>query len=70
MSKLKKCPCGKTPKRLGIEADGRGGKWAYVMSYDCCGEWMVEFRTQYEDTGSAKCMEYAIRAWNNTPREE
>ena len=68
MNKLKKCPCGKTPTKLGITE--WNSKWAYVHSYDCCGEWMVEFRTQYEDTGSAKCMEYAIRAWNNTPREE
>ena len=69
MSKLKKCPCGKTPTSLGIEDDGHGGKWAYV-SGDCCGEWMVEFRTQYEDTGSAKCMEYATLAWNEAPREK
>ena len=65
MIKLKKCPCGKTPTELGIT--DWNSKWALVYG-QCCGEWMVEFRTQYEDTGCAKCMEYATLAWNEAPR--
>ena len=65
MSKLKKCPCGKRPTSLGIMD---GGKYAYV-SGDCCGEWMVEFFND-QDIRSAKCMEFAIEAWNKAPREE
>ena len=68
MSKLKKCPCGKTPTSLGTTDNGRGSKWAYVFG-SCCGEWMVEFRTGYEFAESAKYIAYSIEAWNEAPRE-
>jgi len=66
---LKPCPCGKTPERLCISDAGQGGKWANVSGY-CCGEWTIEFRTSYEALDSDKCMEYAIQAWNESPRAE
>ena len=65
MNKLKECPCGKTPTELGIT--DWNSQWAYC-SGDCCGEWIVEFRTQNERANSAKCMEYAIKEWNKAPR--
>ena len=68
MSKLKECPCGKTPTELIIADSGQGGRWADTMG-DCCGEWEVEFRTQYNPFDSAECMELAIEAWNEAPRK-
>jgi hypothetical protein len=62
---LKNCPCGKTPESLGVEDTGQGGKWADVVP-DCCGEWRIEFRTQYE-TGN-KLYALAVEAWNDVPR--
>ena len=67
MSELKKCPCGKTPIELWITDAGQGGKWANVEG-GCCGEWMIEFRTQYNDLKSGECMKLAIEAWNDAPR--
>lgn len=63
--KLKPCPCGKTPTLLFI-ADN-GSKWAYV-SGSCCGEWHIEFRTQYHRIETDECMELAIEAWNTAER--
>ena len=65
---LKKCPCGATPKELSITDAGQGGKYAMVSS-DCCGEWEIEFRTEYNNIESDECNELAIKAWNNAPRE-
>jgi len=46
---------------------GQGAKYANAAG-NCCGEWMIEFRTNYEPFHSDKCMELAIAAWNNAPR--
>ena len=42
---LAACPCGKTPNKLHI-AEGNTCKYAFVYG-DCCGEWNIEFRTDY-----------------------
>lgn len=66
---IKPCPCGETPKELGLNYNGQGSKWATAVG-TCCGEWEVEFRTGYEALDSEKCMEYALEAWNRAPRAE
>lgn len=35
---------------------------------DCCGEWSVEFRTQYKPADSPECYALAVQAWNDAPR--
>lgn len=67
LNDLLSCPCGETPKKLIICDAGQGGKWANVTG-DCCAEWTIEFRTQYEKLDSNECMELAIEAWNEAPR--
>ena len=69
MADLKPCPCGETPKELGLNYNGQGSKWATAVG-TCCGEWEVEFRTGYEALDSEKCMEYALEAWNRAPRAD
>ncbi len=64
---LKPCPCGETPKDLAIVDNGQGGKWAEV-SGNCCGEWSIEFRTQYFPPDSNECIALAAEAWNEAPR--
>jgi len=66
---LKPCPCGKVPTELNITDAGQGGKWAYACG-DCCGEWNVEFRTQYLDLDSEACKRIARDEWNGAPRWE
>ncbi|MCK5607388.1 hypothetical protein KAR91_36225 [Candidatus Pacearchaeota archaeon] len=63
---IKPCPCGATPKHLCI-AEGSTCKWAFV-SGECCGEWQVEFRTEYRDLASDEVTALALKAWNETPR--
>ncbi len=65
MNELKPCPCGQIPNDISIEDAGQGGKWAWV-SGDCCAEWAVEFRTQYEE--GIKLYDLAVEAWNEAPR--
>jgi hypothetical protein len=65
---LKKCGCGKTPKNLSITQEN-SYKWAWV-SGDCCGEWSIEFRTNYLDLESEECKALANEAWNSAPRGE
>lgn len=67
MNNIKSCPCGKTPDKLIIIENGQGTKYCNVCG-NCCGEWMIEFRTNYESLESEKCMTLAIEAWNNAPR--
>lgn len=69
LPKLQPCPCGKTPARVCIEDTGQGGKWANVTGA-CCGEWAVEFRTNYHDYRSPECEKLAIDAWNEAPRAD
>jgi hypothetical protein len=61
------CPCGKIPIELYITDANQGSKWAYVNG-DCCGEWMIEFRTNYYNLDSPECRELALEAWNTAPR--
>ena len=68
MSDLKSCPCGQPLDGLIITENGQGTKYANVAG-NCCGEWMIEFRTNYESLESKKCMQLAISAWNSAPRE-
>lgn len=63
---LKPCPCGKTPKKVYVE-EGQSCKWAMVYG-DCCGEWNVEFRTQYLKIGSEELHKFAVEEWNEAPR--
>ncbi|MHC4192071.1 MAG: hypothetical protein ACYSUB_20765 [Planctomycetota bacterium] len=65
---IKPCPCGETPPRLVIQGRDRD-KWMYVYG-DCCGEWNVEFRSDYNVVDSDECMERAISAWNDAKRPE
>ena len=65
---LLSCPCGETPGRLIIH-DGDCCKWAYCCG-DCCGDWFIEFRTNYLDAGSDEIYARAVDAWNATPREK
>lgn len=67
MIQIQPCPCGKTPEKLIITDAGQGGKWAYVSS-NCCGEWNIEFRTDYFRLDSVECEELAIKGWNDAPR--
>lgn len=67
MVDLKRCPCGQDPKDVSIYNPNQGGKWASVVP-DCCGEWMVEFRLNYEDPDSSEAKQLAVEAWNNAPR--
>lgn len=67
MEKLKTCPCGKTPTELFICDNGQGGKWGNA-SGNCCGEWIVEFRTKYHKFDTDECMKQAIRYWNDAER--
>jgi len=64
---LKPCPCGKIPKELGVYDANQGAKWAWVNA-DCCGEWAIEFRTQYKPFDSPECMQLAKDAWNAASR--
>ena len=61
------CPCGKTPKSIGIYMISQGGKWGFAVP-DCCGEWMIEFRTQYNHEDTDECRKLALEAWNDAPR--
>ena len=74
--KLKKCPCGKTPEKLSImegstaknaHMEGSTAKWAFVGGH-CCGEWLVEFRTNYLELDSDECYDLAVAAWNRNGR--
>jgi len=63
---LKPCPCGKVPDDLGITGEDRA-KWSYA-SGTCCGEWHIEFRSDYLLSDDPELMLLAISAWNETPR--
>lgn len=64
---LAACPCGKTPDTLIITDAGQGGKWAMVCG-NCCGDWMIEFRTGYNPLESDECERLARDAWNAARR--
>ena len=64
---LAACPCGNVPTELGITDANQGSKWAFVTG-DCCGEWTIEFRTNYAALDSDECKGLAVEAWNTAPR--
>jgi len=64
---IKPCPCGKTPAEIAVYDLNQGGKWAAAVP-DCCGEWMIEFRTNYLNAESDECKQLALDAWNDAPR--
>lgn len=66
--KLKPCPCGKIPENLNVSHENSTPKWASVTG-DCCGEWEIEFRNDHNDVNSKECLDRAIEAWNNAPRQ-
>jgi hypothetical protein len=68
MNDIKSCSCGRLPDSLIITDNGQGTKYANVAG-NCCGEWMIEFRANYNDLNSEKCMQLAASAWNNAPRK-
>ena len=63
---LAPCPCGKVPERL-IIVPNDGYKHAFAVG-ECCGDWHIEFRTNYEKFDSPECMAFAQAAWNDAPR--
>ena len=67
MGELKACPCGVTPTDLHIYSDIFVGKWAWVGG-NCCGEWSIEFRTNYSD--GEELQKRAREAWNEAPRAQ
>lgn len=66
-SSLARCPCGAIPTELVISDAGQGGKYALVQG-NCCGKWMIEFRTEYADLDDKKCFSLAVAAWNSATR--
>ncbi len=64
--KLKPCPCGQTPKELCLE-EGHTSKRAWA-SCEFCGEWNIDFRTNYKGLASPECRELANLSWNRAPR--
>lgn len=64
---LAACPCGNIPPSLCIVGEQGSAKWAHVYGM-CCGEWLIEFRTNYHALDSAECMALATEAWNEAPR--
>ena len=60
------CPCGETPERV-YSLKGDTSKYAYAAG-SCCGEWHIEFRTNYTEAGSAECDALALEAWNAAKR--
>ena len=66
---LKPCPCGKTPESLHF-TEGHSSKYGFV-SAACCGDWMIEFRTgynQFKPEHKTELEELMAEAWNNAPR--
>ncbi len=68
MKPLKPCPCGIVPKELWLSENGQGSKYATACG-DCCGEWNIEFKTQYKRLDTQECISFAVKAWNESPRK-
>jgi hypothetical protein len=65
MAKFRQCACGVIPDRLGI-AEGDCSKWAWATC-GSCGEWSIEFRTQYSQDPD-ELNRLAAEAWNGAAR--
>lgn len=63
---LKRCPCGEVPKKVYI-IESNSSKYMYVVG-ECCGEWMVEFSTNYHPADTSECKALAVEEWNNAKR--
>lgn len=63
---LKRCPCGEVPTTVYV-VESNSSKYMHVVG-GCCGEWMIEFRTNYHPAGTSECKALAVEAWNNAPR--
>ena len=61
------CPCGEIPEKLCVQEAGPSCRWAMVNGY-CCGDWHIEFRTNYEPLDSEENKRMAREAWNAAPR--
>ena len=61
------CPCGKTPTALVIVQHG-DSKHAHCAG-NCCGEWEVEFRTNFHHPTSAEAKRRAVSRWNDAHRQ-
>ena len=68
MSEIKKCACGATPTGLCLTG-GSSMKWAQATC-NMCGEWSIEFRTQYMKLDSIDVKRLAEKAWNDAPRKK
>ena len=66
MADLKPCPCGKTPTSICLSGWEPRQKWVNAFT-GCCGEWMFEFRANYEGE-EHKVQLMADAAWNELPR--
>jgi hypothetical protein len=62
---IRPCFCGATPGQLAI-TEGSSSKYAWAAC-EWCGEWSIEFRTNYSQD-LAELQELAAKAWNNAPR--
>jgi hypothetical protein len=69
MSDLKECPCGQVPTGLSIFMDYSRAKWGYAAG-NCCGEWSIEFRNNYNAVNSDETRALASEAWNRAPRKQ
>lgn len=63
---LAKCPCGCTPSAIVVVSEDQS-KWSYACG-DCCGDWHIEFRSNYFKSDDARLQILANEAWNNTTR--
>ena len=66
MTTLQPCPCGATPQSLGISQECNGSKWGWCAC-GVCGEWSIEFRTDYSQDPKV-LQARAAEAWNRAPR--
>jgi hypothetical protein len=67
MVNLRRCACGADPEQLVI-TEGSCSKYAWAAC-DSCGEWSIEFRTNYSQD-PAELQQLAAKAWNAASRDE
>jgi len=63
---LKLCPCGKRPEKLIIGL----GQNITTATGDCCDDWLVLFRSEYQSRDSDLTQQLAVEAWNEVSRAE
>lgn len=67
MTVLARFPCGQVPTFLHIDSDHDCPKWARCAG-NCCSEWWLEYRNNYNDIDSCEAATLAEKAWNEAPR--